>query len=143
MNLAIELNCSSRSGISRRSDLKLVLRRLQGTAAEVNESREHSEFNIPETRHGKWHARLGGMLNSNWTRLDTGIVTEGDEMNSDYVFLCGVMWCGYGQQEAGRELLRAALSRDPDISTLAWAMFAKGKTALREKLVGEHRSIKS
>ena len=31
-------------------------------------------------------------------------------MNSDYVFLCGVMWCGYGQQEAGRELLRAALS---------------------------------
>ena len=21
-------------------------------------------------------------------------------MNSDYVFLCGVMWCGYGQQEA-------------------------------------------
>ena len=32
-------------------------------------------------------------------------------MNSDYVFLCGVMWCGYGQQEAGRELLRAALAR--------------------------------
>jgi len=83
------------------------------------------------------------MLNSNWTRLDRGIVTEGDEMNSDYVFLCGVMWCGYGQQEAGRELLRAALSRDPDISTLAWALFAKGKTALREKLVGEYRSLKS
>jgi len=62
-------------------------------------------------------------------------------MNSDYVFLCGVMWCGYGQQEAGRELLRAALSRDLDISTLAWAMFAKGKTARREKSVGEHPSI--
>ena len=61
-------------------------------------------------------------------------------MNSDYVFLCGVMWCGYGQQEAGRELLRAALSRDPDISTLAWAMFAKGKTALTEKSVREDRS---
>jgi hypothetical protein len=45
-------------------------------------------------------------------------------MNSDYVFLCGVMWCGYGQQEAGRELLRAALSRDSDISTLAWTMLA-------------------
>jgi hypothetical protein len=83
------------------------------------------------------------MLNSNWTQLDRGILTEGDEMNSDYVFLCGVMWCGYGQQEAGRELQRAALSRDPDISTLAWAMFAKGKTALREKSVGEHRSIES
>ena len=61
-------------------------------------------------------------------------------MNSDYVFLCGVMWCGYGQQEAGRELLRAALSRDPDISALAWAMFAKGKTALREKSVVGHPS---
>jgi len=65
---------------------------------------------------------------------------EGDEMNSDYVFLCGVMWCRYGKQEAGRELLRAALSRDPDISTLAWAMFARGKTALRKKSVGEHPS---
>jgi hypothetical protein len=59
------------------------------------------------------------------------VVLEGDEVESDYVFLCGVMWCGYGQEEAGRELLRATLSRDPDISTLAWAMFAKGKTALR------------
>jgi hypothetical protein len=53
------------------------------------------------------------------------------EMESDYVFLCGVMWCGYGQEEAGRELFRATLSRDPDISTLAWAMFAKGKAVLR------------
>ena len=44
-----------------------------------------------------------------WTPFDRGVVTERDEMNSDYVFLCGVMWCGYGQQEAGRELLRAAL----------------------------------
>ena len=59
------------------------------------------------------------------------IITEGDEVDSDYVFLCGVMWCGYGHLEAGRELLRATLSRDPDISTLAWAMFAKGKIALR------------
>jgi len=58
-------------------------------------------------------------------------VLEGDEVESDYVFLCGVMWCRYGQEEAGRELLRATLSRDPDISTLAWAMFAKGKTVLR------------
>jgi hypothetical protein len=40
-------------------------------------------------------------------------VLEGDEVESDYVFLCGVMWCGYGQEEAGRELLRATLSRDP------------------------------
>jgi hypothetical protein len=55
-------------------------------------------------------------------------------MNSDYVFLCGVMWCGYRQEEAGRELLRATLSRDPDISILARAMFAKGKTVLTGNL---------
>ena len=47
-------------------------------------------------------------------------------MNSDYVFLCGVMWCRFGQQDAGKELLRAADSTDPDISELAWAMLAKG-----------------
>jgi len=62
-------------------------------------------------------------------------------MESDYVFLCGVMWCGYGQEEAGRELLRATLSRDPDISTLAWAMFAKGKPALEENSVREHGAM--
>jgi hypothetical protein len=47
-------------------------------------------------------------------------------MDSDYVFLCGVMWCNFGQQEAGKELLRAAKSEDPDMSALAWAMLAKG-----------------
>jgi hypothetical protein len=47
-------------------------------------------------------------------------------MDSDYVFLCGVMWCRFGQQEAGKELLRATDSADPDIEALARAMFAKG-----------------
>ncbi len=51
-------------------------------------------------------------------------------MDSSYVFLCGVMWCRFGQQDAGKELLRAADSRDPDIT--AWAMLAKGATRLRE-----------
>ena len=76
-------------------------------------------------------ARLARMLSSTCLSAVKAITTEGDEVDSDYVFLCGVMWCGYGQVEAGRELLRATLSRDPDISTLAWAMFAKGKTVLR------------
>jgi hypothetical protein len=53
-------------------------------------------------------------------------------MDGDYVFLCGVMWCGYGQQEAGKELLRAARSPDPDIRALALAMLANGMTQLRE-----------
>ncbi len=57
-------------------------------------------------------------------------------MDSNYVFLCGVMWCGYGQQEAGKELLRATGSSDPDIRALACAMLAKGLNELRKKVLG-------
>jgi hypothetical protein len=53
-------------------------------------------------------------------------------MDIDYVFLCGVIWCRFGQQDAGKELLRAADSEDPDMGTLAWAMLAKGARRLRE-----------
>jgi hypothetical protein len=62
---------------------------------------------------------------------------RGSDMNSNYVFLCGVMWCGYGQQEAGKELLRATSSADPDIRALAWAMLAKGVNQLKKKALGE------
>lgn len=55
-------------------------------------------------------------------------------MESNYVFLCGVMWRGYGQQEAGKELLRATNSPDPDIMALAWAMLTKGVNELRKKV---------
>jgi hypothetical protein len=55
---------------------------------------------------------------------------EETEMNGNYTFLCGVMWCKFGQQEAGKELLRAAKSKDPDMSALAWAMFEKGARRL-------------
>jgi hypothetical protein len=50
---------------------------------------------------------------------------EEADMDANYMFLCGVMWCKFGQQEAGKELLRAARSGDPDMSALAWAMLAK------------------
>ena len=40
-------------------------------------------------------------------------------MASNYVFLCGVMWCRFGQQDAVLELLRAADSRDRDMKVLA------------------------
>lgn len=43
-------------------------------------------------------------------------------MSGDYVFLCGVMWCKYGQQDAGSELMRAAQCEDPDVSALALAI---------------------
>jgi len=54
---------------------------------------------------------------------------EESEMHSDYIFLCGVMWCKFGQQEAGKELLKAAKSGDPEMSALALAMLAKVRVA--------------
>jgi hypothetical protein len=53
-------------------------------------------------------------------------------MDSNYIFLCGVMWCKFGQQDAGKELLRAANSGNPDMSALACAMLAKGARRLRD-----------
>jgi len=40
------------------------------------------------------------------------------------------MWCKYGQQEAGSELMRAAQSEDPDLSALALAMLQEGCRSL-------------
>jgi hypothetical protein len=56
----------------------------------------------------------------------------GVDMDINYVFLCGVMWCRFGQQDAGKELLRASDSKDPDVRPLAWAMLAKGVRRLKE-----------
>ena len=53
-------------------------------------------------------------------------------MDGNYVFLCGVMWCRFGQQDAGKELLRATDSVDPDVKAMAWAMLAKGARRLRD-----------
>jgi hypothetical protein len=52
-------------------------------------------------------------------------------VNSDYVFLCGVMWCRYGQPDAGEELLRASSSPDPDLRAMAQAMLARGRKSLQ------------
>lgn len=51
-------------------------------------------------------------------------------MNSNYVFLCGVMWCKFCQKDAGRELMRAAQGEDPDLSALALAMLEEGCRSL-------------
>ena len=61
-----------------------------------------------------------------------GAGEEETEMDGNYVFLCGVMWCKFGQHDAGKELLRATNSVDPDMKALAWAMLAKGARRLRE-----------
>jgi hypothetical protein len=38
----------------------------------------------------------------------------------------------FGQLDAGKELLRATNSVDPDVKALAWAMLAKGAPRLRD-----------
>ena len=43
-------------------------------------------------------------------------------MKTDYLFLCGVMWTQFRLVEAGRELVRALHSDDPDIAVLASAL---------------------
>ena len=57
-------------------------------------------------------------------------------MDSNYVFLCGVMWCAYGQEEAGKELLRATSSADPDVRSLAWALLERGIIELKNTVLG-------
>lgn len=54
-------------------------------------------------------------------------------MNGDYVFLCGVMWCGYGQEEARYELIRAIGAANSDVGALAWAMLMKGMAQFKER----------
>jgi len=39
-------------------------------------------------------------------------------MSTDYVFLCGVMWTQYASEDAGQKLVRALLSKDPDVVRL-------------------------
>jgi hypothetical protein len=48
-----------------------------------------------------------------------------------YVFLCGVVWSKYGEQDAGQELLSAADSEDGDMKALAGTMFEKGLRRLQ------------
>ena len=59
-------------------------------------------------------------------------VSEERAMDGDYVFLCWVMWCCYGQEDAGRELLRATDSADPDLSALALAMLRQRGHSLHQ-----------
>jgi hypothetical protein len=53
-------------------------------------------------------------------------------MDSNYVCLCGVMWCKFGQVDAGKELARAADSSDANLRALACAMLTKGMRRLRQ-----------
>ena len=57
-------------------------------------------------------------------------------MDASYLVLCGVMWSQFGEQDAGRELIRALSSADPEVRILARAML--GQAGIRSKaLIGE------
>ncbi|HEY1263036.1 MAG TPA: hypothetical protein VGF06_05895 [Terriglobales bacterium] len=46
-------------------------------------------------------------------------------MDSTYLFLCGVAWCQFGEDSAGRELLRGLGSADHKIRALARAFLSR------------------
>jgi hypothetical protein len=53
-------------------------------------------------------------------------------MDINYVFLCAVIWCKFGQVDAGKELVRAADSSDANLRALACTMRTKGMRRLRQ-----------
>jgi hypothetical protein len=46
-------------------------------------------------------------------------------MDSNYVFLCGMVWAQFGKEDAGLELVRALASPDQDVRVLARAMLSQ------------------
>jgi len=81
-----------------------------------------------QTRRLLWIAAIGSWIAFSECESRS---QEKTRMDGNYIFLCGVMWCRFGQQDAGKELLRAADSTDPDIQALAWAMLAKSGRRLK------------
>lgn len=49
-------------------------------------------------------------------------------MDGIYVFVCGLLWLRYRDQEAGDELLRASNSSNRTVRCLAWAMLLEGES---------------
>jgi hypothetical protein len=70
--------------------------------------------------------QVGGLVLSLRGRPLRGIA-----MSKDYVFLCGVMWTQYASEDAGRELVRALHSEDPDVALLACALLEATPAASR------------
>jgi hypothetical protein len=57
-------------------------------------------------------------------------------MDAAYILLCGAMWSQFGEEDAGRELIRALSSSDPEVRVLARAMIIQA--GIRSKaLIGE------
>jgi hypothetical protein len=61
-------------------------------------------------------------------------------MNANYIFLCGMVWAHFGEEDAGRELIRTLNSPDQDMRILARAMLEQangGSKALIGQAVAE------
>jgi len=57
-------------------------------------------------------------------------------MDANYLVLCGMVWAQFGQETAGRELIRALASSDEIVRVLARTMLEQGGGCSKE-LIGQ------
>jgi hypothetical protein len=57
-------------------------------------------------------------------------------MESNYLVLCGMVWAQFGQEDAGRELIRALASSDEIVRVLARTMLEQAGGGSKE-LIGQ------
>jgi hypothetical protein len=57
-------------------------------------------------------------------------------MDANYLVLCGMVWAQFGQETAGRELIRALASPDEIVRVLARTMLEQGGGCSKE-LIGQ------
>jgi hypothetical protein len=57
-------------------------------------------------------------------------------MDANYLVLCGMVWAQFGQEDAGRELIRALASSDDGVRVLARTMLEQAGGGSKE-LIGQ------
>jgi hypothetical protein len=57
-------------------------------------------------------------------------------MDTNYLVLCGMVWAQFGQESAGRELIRALASSDDIVRVVARTMLEQGGEISKE-LIGQ------
>jgi hypothetical protein len=57
-------------------------------------------------------------------------------MDANYLVLCGMVWAQFGQEDAGRELIRALASSDEGVRVLARTMLEQAGGGSKE-LIGQ------
>ncbi len=57
-------------------------------------------------------------------------------MNANYIFLCGMVWAHFGEEDAGLEVVRALNSPDQNMRVLARAMLEQATGGSKE-LIGQ------